>query len=59
MTEFQKELADLINKHSLENPSNTPDFILAQYLADCLDAFNVATNQRDGWCSEKSRKEAQ
>jgi len=26
--EFQKELASLINKHSMENESNTPDFIL-------------------------------
>lgn len=47
--EFKKELADLINRHSLENCSNTPDFILAEYLADCLDQFNKASNAREKW----------
>jgi len=43
---FRKELETLINKHSMENGSNTPDFILAEYLTDCLHAFDKATNQR-------------
>lgn len=47
MNNFEKELRDLINTHSLENESNTPDFILATYMLDCLDAFNTATNKRD------------
>lgn len=46
---FEKELEALINKHSMENASNTPDFILAQYLQRCLLAFNQAMQQRDGW----------
>lgn len=58
MSEFQKELSALINKHSLENLSDTPDFILAQYLADCLHAFNVATNQRISWYGQKATPEA-
>lgn len=45
-TPFQKELEILINQYSLENKSNTPDYILAQYLDDCLKAFNKATNNR-------------
>lgn len=28
---------------------DTPDFILAQYLANCLDAFDVAIGQRAQW----------
>ncbi len=36
-----------INKHSVENRSNTPDFILAQYLMACLNAYESAVNQRD------------
>jgi hypothetical protein len=48
-TPFKKELTDLINHHSLENASNTPDFILAKYLADCLSAFNQATRERSDW----------
>jgi len=43
---FQKELENLINRYSLENKSNSPDFILAEYLNNCLTAFNKATNQR-------------
>jgi len=42
-TEFERELEQLINRHSEENQSNTPDFILAIYLRGCLNAFNHAT----------------
>ena len=38
-TEFRQELESLINRHSMENASNTPDWILADYLAACLDAL--------------------
>lgn len=46
---FQDELAELINKHSKENGSNTPDFILAKYLEDCLELWNVYTIWREDW----------
>jgi hypothetical protein len=39
--EFEKELASLINRHSLENGSDTPDFILARFLRQALDAFDL------------------
>lgn len=45
-TAFRHDLECIINKRSRENGSNTPDFILAQYLANCLDAFDVAIGQR-------------
>lgn len=48
-TEFRKELESLINRHSQENGSNTPDFILADFLTDCLDAFDKAVNRRWDW----------
>lgn len=47
--EFQRELAQLINKHSLERVANLPDYVLAEYLTQCLVAMNVAlltTNQK-------------
>ena len=47
---FEKELEQLINKYSIENESNTPDFILASYLRDCLNAFNKITEERDRRC---------
>ena len=42
--EFTKELAHLINRFSLENCSNTPDYILAEYLTNCLEAYNKVNN---------------
>lgn len=49
MSNFEKELWTLINTHSMENGSNTPDWILARYLSNCLAAFNEAVNTREGW----------
>ena len=49
LEQFENELRDLINKHSLENTSNTPDFILANYLLGCLKVFNETVNRRLDW----------
>ncbi len=46
---FQRELAGLINRHSRGDDSNTPYFLLASYLMQCLDTWNDATHQRDKW----------
>ena len=48
-TQFQEELASWLNVRSAENESNTPDFILAQFMQSCLAAFNVAVQQRETW----------
>lgn len=48
-TEFGKELRELINKHSKENGSNTPDFVLAQYLISCLENFDFVIKEREKW----------
>ena len=53
LTSFEQELRRLINSKSVENKSNTPDMILAEYLCHCLDAFNVATRQREQWYGRK------
>ena len=44
---FQKELEQLINRHSKENRSNTPDWVLASYLVRCLEAFDNCINLRE------------
>lgn len=49
MPTFEEALRELINQTSQENISNTPDFILAQYMLDCLEAFNKATQERTKW----------
>jgi hypothetical protein len=53
--DFISELRNLINKHNMENASNTPDFILAQYLTNCLRAWNQATQQRETWYGRDAR----
>ena len=49
VSEFLNELTKLLNKYSMENESNTPDFILAQHLINSLHAFETAVNKREGW----------
>lgn len=49
MDTLEKEIECLINKCSREQDSNTPDFILAEYLMACLSAFEVASNRREVW----------
>lgn len=53
LTAFEQDLRRLINKHCVENESNTPDLILAEYLNACLASFNVATQQREKWYGRK------
>ena len=47
--DFQKELEDLLNRCSMENGSDTPGFILAEYLAECLYTFDAAVRRRGQW----------
>ena len=49
MNTFEKELEFLINRFSEEKGSNTPDFILADYMRRCLDCFNIAVTRREHW----------
>lgn len=46
---FRRELEQLINRHSKENGSNTPDFQLAAYLVGCLELFDQTVRFREGW----------
>jgi len=48
-SQFEKELAELINRYSKENDSDTPDFILARYLNEVLKNFNAAVLDREQW----------
>ncbi len=50
--DFKEELAALLNRYSCENSSDTPDFILAEHLVDCFNAFMRTTNKRDLWHKE-------
>jgi len=56
MSEFRKELEHLINCHSAENGSDTPDFILADYLVKCLDNFDQTIQARKKWYGDKNNE---
>jgi len=48
---LRTEIEEAINKNSCENGSDTPDFILAEYLTDCLKTFDKAVVRREEWYS--------
>ena len=47
--EFEKRLESLINELSMENDSDTPDFILAKFLTECFRNFNRMMQVREEW----------
>lgn len=49
MTDLRHDLTRVINHHSAENGSNTPDFLLARFLLACLAAFDETVNERAHW----------
>ncbi len=51
---FRNEFTALLNKYNQEAGSDTPDFILAGYLIDCLETFDTYVVKRDDWYSEKT-----
>lgn len=53
--DLQSAIAEALNRFSAENGSNTPDFILAQYLLACLAAFNEASRAREAWYGKELR----
>lgn len=48
-SEFRDELRSAINRASAENGSDSPDFILAEYLVGCLAVFDRAVVAREHW----------
>jgi len=48
-SKFRRDIESIINANSMENGSNTPDFILAEYLTSSLSAFDAAVSARERW----------
>lgn len=46
MISFEEEIRQVINRHSAEAPSGTPDYILAKFLTETLKTFNEAVGMR-------------
>jgi hypothetical protein len=53
---FRKEIEHLINCESMENGSDTPDFILAEYLCNCLAAWDLAVQKREKWYGREPKE---
>lgn len=46
---FEKELENLISRYSKDEESNTPDYIIAEFMKNSMDIFHRATKLRDNW----------
>jgi hypothetical protein len=46
---FRDELTQIINRHSKEQGSDTPDFILAEFLDNVLQVYDEAVSARKKW----------
>lgn len=57
LEDFEKKMETAINQCCMENGSDTPDFILASYLVDCLKAFNAAVSCREKWWGRPLKRE--
>lgn len=49
MDDFMKELSVLLNRYGKDSDTNTPDYILAEYLKSCIESFERAIDLRDAW----------
>ncbi len=47
--DFHTELTALLNRYSKENDSDTPDWVLANYLIGCLQEWGDAMAAREKW----------
>ena len=47
--EIVRDIARVLNKYSLEQESNTPDYILAEYILKSLSDLNRLMRDRDYW----------
>jgi hypothetical protein len=48
---FQTDLARLLDNYSLGADSDSPNYVLAQYLTGCLDVFNMTMYEYKNWHS--------
>ena len=49
MEVFEYELIDLLNKHSIENKIDMPDFLLARLLCQVIEAIGPVVKSNLDW----------
>ncbi len=54
---FSRELAALINRYSIDNAASTPDFVLAEYMTQCLVSYFAANKACEKWHNKKVERE--
>lgn len=47
--DMKMEISAVLNKYSVENRSNTPDFMLAEYMLGCLTVYENTVNNLKRW----------
>lgn len=50
-SEFLTDLAQLLNRYSIDNRLSTPDFILARYIENNLAALAAAQHSTEAWAN--------
>ena len=53
--DLEAAVSAALNRFSAENASDTPDWILAQFLLGCLAAWNQGVQQRETWYGRDAR----
>lgn len=56
--QLEQDITRAINSHSRENYSNTPDFLLATFMMDCLAAAERMVTAREKWYENPPRSPA-
>jgi len=49
MEAFEKELTHLINRHSIEDVADVPDFVLAGMICRMIEAMGTSINKTLDW----------
>ena len=47
--DIEKDFALVLNRYSVEIEADVPDFILAEFLVNCLKLYNRSLKRRDRW----------
>jgi hypothetical protein len=55
-SDLRLEIERAINRTTAEAGSNTPDYILAEFLVSCLSAFDTAVNARERATGGRARE---
>ena len=53
MEEIEKEITEIFNKHGLDTITDTPDYILADYVMTSLYAYLKAKGNTEKWFGKK------